>query len=209
LLPAGNSWYRPPTMSPETAPFRHSLVRLAVCLLLAAGLGCGARSFWLREQEGPRLDLVKPSDLQPGCYCEIEMVVPPTAPAESFDCFKGTVKEVNHDEVVLTNVLEESCIEYGTSSRQKVNQQKRDLVRVPLTGVDAIWALPPGKSPAGPHPSSSASFPRGPQATQPTQSEGVSAAGSAGSSPSLNQRPQGAGMPAHFDAPPSVGQVVR
>jgi hypothetical protein len=121
---------------------RRALIPLTVGLSLAALSGCGGRPFGIRDPEGPQLDPVKVAELQPGCYCEIDMVVPPTAPSGSFDCFKGTVKEVNHDEVVLVNAIEESCIEYGTQSRPKANQQKRELVRVPLPGVDAIWALP-------------------------------------------------------------------
>ena len=56
------------------------------------------------------LESVKVSELRPGDYCEIEMVVPPMASEDSFHCFKGTVKEIHPDEIVLTNVLEESCI---------------------------------------------------------------------------------------------------
>ncbi len=119
---------------------------LAGCLFLAAGSGCGINPPWAHTQQGPLLETVKVSDLQPGCYCEIDMVVPPTAPEGSFDCYKGTVKETNHDEIVLTEVVEESCIDYNNSSRRRPpTQQKRDLVRVPLTGVDAIWALPTAK----------------------------------------------------------------
>ena len=70
---------------------------------------------------------------------------------DSFHCYKGTVKEINHDEVVLTDVVEESYIEYGTDSqRSPPVQQKREEVHVPLMGVDTIWALPPSKDGAGP-----------------------------------------------------------
>ena len=129
--------------SPQT------VFRLAACLLLAAGSGCGWRPPWSHVETGPLLESVKVSELRPGCYCEIEMVIPPTASEGSFDCYKGTVKEVNHDEVVLTDVVEESCIEYGTTSRHRPpTQDKRELVHVPLTGVDEIWALPPAKGDA-------------------------------------------------------------
>ena len=124
---------------------------LATCLLLAAGC---ERPPWSRGETGPLLESTKVSELRPGGYCEIEMVVPPTAPEGSFHCFKGTVKEINHDEVVLTNVLEESCIDYGTTSnRRPPTQTKRDEVHVPLMGVEEIWALPPGKSDAAASPS--------------------------------------------------------
>ena len=109
---------------------------------------------WFHNETGPLLESVKASELRPGGYCEIEMVVPPTASPGSFQCYKGTVKEIGHDEVILTNVLEESCIEYGTTSlRRPPTQQKRDEVRVPLTGVDEIWALPPAKDNAAAVPS--------------------------------------------------------
>ncbi len=133
-------------MFPPGNRFREAAFCLAGCLLVAAASGCGLKSPWSRSQQGPLLETVKAAELQPGCYCEIDMNVPPTAPEGSFDCYKGTVKEINHDEVVLTDAVEQSCIEYGTTSRPRPpTQQKRDLVRVPLTGVNAIWALPPAK----------------------------------------------------------------
>jgi hypothetical protein len=119
---------------------------LSACLLLAAGSGCGLTPPWSRVEEGPWLESVKVSELQPGCYCEIEMVVPLTALRGSFDCFKGTVKEINHDEIVLTDAVEASCIEYATTSqRRPPTQQKRDLVRVPRGGIDQIFAVRPAK----------------------------------------------------------------
>jgi hypothetical protein len=133
-------------MFPPGNRFRQAVFSLAGCLLVTAGSGCGLKPPWSHSQQGPLLETVKASELQPGCYCEIDMNVPPTAPEGSFDCYKGTVKEISRDEVVLTDVLEESCIDYGTTShRRPPTQQKRDLVRVPLTGVNAIWALPPAK----------------------------------------------------------------
>jgi hypothetical protein len=133
-------------MFPPGNRYRQAAFTLAGCLLAAAGSGCGLKPPWSRSQQGPLLETVKVSELQPGCYCEIDMNVPPTAPEGSFDCYKGTVREINRDEVVLTDVLEESCIDYGTTPhRRPPTQQKRDLVRVPLTGVNAIWALPPAK----------------------------------------------------------------
>lgn len=157
-------------MFPLGDRFPHTVFRLAACLLLAAGSGCGWKPPWIRGETGPLLESVKVSELRPGGYCEIEMFVPPTSPDGSFHCFKGTVKEINHDEVVLSGVLEESCMEYGsTSQRQPPKQQKRDLVHVPLTGVAEIWAFPPkddaaaspsakppSKPSAGPGPSNSA-----------------------------------------------------
>lgn len=131
-----------------------ALFRLVVCLILAAGAGCGANPLGLRGPQGP-LESVKVTDLRPGSYCEIEMVVPPMSPEGSFHCFNGTVTEINHDEVVLANVLEQSNVEYGLNSRRRpLTQQKRELVRVPLQGVDEIWALPPAKGSAAAKPSS-------------------------------------------------------
>ena len=101
---------------------------------------------WFHRQEGP-LESVKVSELRPGCYCEIDMVVPPMAPEGSVHCLNGTVQEINHEEVVLVNVLEESKIDNGLAStkRRPLTQQKRDLVHVPLMGVSEIWALPASK----------------------------------------------------------------
>ena len=146
LLPAGTSWYSPQNMLPPGNRSQKMIFRLAACLLLAAAAGCGGGPPWFRGQEGPLLDPVKVSELRPGCYCEIDMVVPPTASDGSFDCFKGTVKEITHDEVVLTSVVEERCVHYGANPHpHPLMQRNRDLVRVPLTGVETIWALPPGK----------------------------------------------------------------
>jgi hypothetical protein len=185
----------------------HARFHLAVCLILAAGSGCGVQPSWFRNQEGPRLDPVSASELRPGCYCEIDMVVPPTAPDGSFDCYKGTVKEVNQDEVVLTNALQESCIEYGANARRRApTQQKRDLVRVPLTGVDTIWALPRGKDEAVPSPAASPLPSQGmspPAAHSSTEEPGGPSATGHFSAPSQPD------MPARFDAQPTAGNAVR
>jgi hypothetical protein len=182
---------------------------------LAAGSGCGgANPFGVRAQEGPLLEPVKVSELRPGCYCEIDMVVPPIAPNDSFDCFKGTVKEINHDEVVLTNAVEESCIDYGASShRRQPTQQKRDMVRVPLTGIDTIWALPPAKDNVAmkpstaklPLPSSGAQPMPPPRAAASAKAEEpASPAGtSRSSSPPLPE------TPAHFDLPPAASGAAQ
>jgi len=212
LLSAGISWYCPQTMFPPGNRSPQAFFRLAVCLFLAAGSGCGAKPSWFRGQEGPRLDPVKVSELRPGCYCEIDMVVPPTAPDGSFDCYKGTVKEISQDEVVLTNVLEESCIEYGANSRRRApTQQKRDLVRVPLTGVDSIWALPPAKDGAAPKPSTPNLPSSGAQPTLLPRAAPSSTAEGPGSPPGADRfspSPQPE-MPARFDALPTAGDVVR
>ncbi len=146
-------------MFPPGHRFLRAAFRLAACLLLAAGSGCGVKWPWFHEQTGPLLESTNVKDLRPGCYCEIEMTLPPMASKDSFHCFKGTVKEINSDEVVLVDVREENYIEYGPNSHQRPpTQQKRDLVRVPLTGVDEIWALPTAKDNAQvkPPPKSSA-----------------------------------------------------
>ena len=118
---------------------------LAAVLLPSALAGCSGNPLGLGVASGP-LELVKVTDLQPGSYCEIEMVVPPLAPEGSLHCFNGTVQEVNRDEVVLVKVLEQCNVDYGLNSRRRpLTQQKRDLVHVPLLGVHEIWALPPGK----------------------------------------------------------------
>ncbi len=154
LFHAGISWYRPQTMFPLGKRSPQTLFPLAACLLLAAGPGCGGNALWLRGQDGP-LEQVQAAELRPGCYCEIEMVVPPMAPEGSLHCFNGTVKEINDDEIVLAGVLEQSNIDYGLKSRKRpLTQQKRDLVHVPLLGVREIWALPPGKGSAAAKPSS-------------------------------------------------------
>jgi hypothetical protein len=157
------------------------------------------------------LESVKVSELRPGGYCEIEMVVPPTAPEGSFHCFKGTVQEINHDEVVLANVLEESRIEYSTnSSLRPPTQQKRAIVRVPLTGVDEIWALPPAKTestagsttkPAAPKLPSSGAEPLPPHTASPSAAEesGSPSAASRASPP----QPE---TPAHLDTPPAAAR---
>ncbi len=131
--------------------FPRAVFCLAACLLWA-GSGCGLKLPWSGVQGGP-LEPVEASELQPGSYCEIDMVVPLTALRGSIDVISGTVKEVNHDEIVLTNVLEQSRIEYATSSqRPPITRQKRDLVSVPRTGIDTIWALPPAKNNAAAKP---------------------------------------------------------
>ena len=149
LHSAETSWYCPRTMFPSGNRFLQAIFLLTAYLLLVAGSGCSAKPLWFRSEGKPLLERVNVSELRPGCYCEIEMVVPPTAPEGSFHCYKGTIQEINHDEVVLADLLEESCLEYGTTThRRSPTQQKREVVRVPLTGVDAIWALPPAKNDA-------------------------------------------------------------
>ncbi len=199
-------------------PGRRSLqavFRLAACLFLAAGWGCGAKAPWHRTETGPLLESVKVSELRPGCYCEIEMVVPPLSPQGSFHCFKGTVKEIGQDEVVLTDVLEESCIEYGTASRGRPpTQEKRDVVRVPLTGVDEIWALPPAKSDATAKPSpkpSAVKLPsNGAQQLPPSRTASAAAKEESGSRPAGgHSSPPPAETPAHYDVPPATGDADR
>ncbi|MGO9108867.1 MAG: hypothetical protein ACLP9L_06505 [Thermoguttaceae bacterium] len=215
MLSSGASWYRPQTMFRPGNRFPQAVFWLTACLLSAAGSGCGAKSPWFHGPEGPLLETVKVSELKPGCYCEIDMVVPPTAPEGSFDCYKGTVKEVNHDEVVLTNVLEESCIAYGTNApRRPPTQQKRDLVRVPLTGVDAIWALPPAKdgaaakSPAQQSALKLASS--GAQPVLPSSATSSSAAEESGNSPGARpSQPALSDAPAHFDPQLAAGGAAR
>ena len=124
-------------MFPRSRRSPQAVFPLAACLLLAVGSGCGGKPAWFRgETPGPLLESVKVSELRPGGYCEIEMFVPPTSPDGSFHCFKGNVKEINHDEVVLSDVLEVSYMEYGIELRTATaHQQKRALVHVPLAGV--------------------------------------------------------------------------
>jgi hypothetical protein len=93
------------------------------------------------------LSRVKVTELRPGNYCEIEMAVPPNATDDSHHCYMGTVKEITHEEVVLTDVMEETNIDYGGSAHHRESgRQKRDEVRVPLTGVVEIWAERSSKS---------------------------------------------------------------
>ena len=103
------------------------------------------------------LQRVDVSELRPGSYCEIEMVVPPNAADDSHHCYMGTVQEITHDEVVMTEVLETTNIDYsGSGHRRAPTEQKHKVVRVPLTGIVEVWTeLPKGKarasseSPAG------------------------------------------------------------
>ena len=160
MLPGGISWYCPQTMFPPGNRSPQAVLRLTACLLLAAGSGCGSVFPWFRGEDGP-LHPVKVAELRPGCYCEIDMNVPPSAVDGSFDCYKGIVKEINHDEVVLSDVVEERCVEFGaTAQRRPLKQQNHDLVHVPLTGVASIWALPPAKDAATAKPSSKAVDPK-------------------------------------------------
>ncbi|MFZ1137121.1 MAG: hypothetical protein WAN69_19380 [Candidatus Korobacteraceae bacterium] len=100
------------------------------------------------------LHMVDISDLRPGTYCEIEMVVPPNAAEGSQHCYMGTVQEITHDEVVLTTVMERTNIDYnGSGHTRALTERKHDVVRVPLTGVREIWAEK--------HPTGTATRPRG------------------------------------------------
>ena len=125
LLPAMIPWYFPQTMFSPSHRLPQAVFRLAACLLVAAGAGCGGKPPWSHEETGPLLDEVKASDLRPGCYCEIDMVLPPGSPEDSFHCYKGTVKEVNANEVVLTDALEVGCNEYGPAARQRPPTQEK------------------------------------------------------------------------------------
>ena len=174
-------------MLPPVCRSLPTAVLLLASLLLAGGAGCGAGWPWLHGESGPLLESVKVSELRPGSYCEIDMVLPPLRTEGSFHCFKGTVKEVGAEEIVLTNVSEGSCIEYGTSSgRPAFTQGKRNLVHVPLAGVKEVWAFPPAKDQ--------------PPEPPPAKPSGVIAL------PSLAARPA---PPPHdsaacFDAPPTI-----
>jgi hypothetical protein len=190
---------------------RQALFTLAACLLIAAGSGCGARAPWSTAQEG-LLEEVDVSELQPGGYCEIDMVVPPLAPEGSGHHFNGTVQEVTHEEIVLVNVLEQTNVDYAVSSRQRpLARKRRDLVRVPRLGIDKIWAYPPGKGAAGAKPpvASNVTLPSvGPQ--PPPVTPAVPAPAVQGSPPDLNRLaapPPDA--PARFDAPPQAGNFTR
>jgi hypothetical protein len=173
--------------------FPRAVFCLAACLLWA-GSGCGLKLPWSGVQGGP-LEPVEASDLQPGCYCEIDMVVPLTALKGSLDCYSGTVREVTHDEIVLADVLEQTRMEYATSSqRPPITRQKRDLVRVPRTGIDTIWALPPARNDAAGRPPS--------PPPQPT----AIALPSNGASAVLPPTPNN---PAGFDPPQAAGDAAR
>jgi len=201
-------------MFPRGNRTARAVVRLTACLLVAAGSGCGVNPFRARAPEGPLLDPVKVSDLRPGCYCEIDMVVPPVGTNESFDCFKGTVKEINHDEIVLTNALEETCIDYGANSRpRQPTQQKRDIVSVPLTGIDTIWAFPPAKNDPVMKPATTMSAPKLPSGGAEPKlppSAPIATAEDPGNQPEAGRSsPSLADTPAHFDAPPATNNMVR
>jgi len=186
---------------------------LVACLCMAAGSGCGTKSPWYHAETGPLLESVKVSDLHPGDYCEIEMVVPPLSPQGSFHCFKGTFRVIDHDEIVLDDVLEGSCIDYGPTAHQpKLTQQKRDLVRVPLTGIEEIWALPSAKEEAAakslPKPSA-AQLPSSGARPQPVRASSVTEApGSPPTTSRISPSPLSE-TPAHFDASPAAGDAPR
>lgn len=216
LLPGWISWYFPQTMFPAGHQSLQAVLHLALCLLLAAESGCGAAANWHHAETGPLLESVKISELRPGCYCEIEMVVPPLSPEGSFHCFKGTVKEINHDEIVLTDVLEGSRIEYGASSRRpQFTQEKRDLVRVPVTGIDEIWALPPTKDDATARPPAKPSVVKlpsnGAQPLPPPRAASSSATDESGNSPAASRFSPSppADTPVRCDVPPTAGDAAR
>jgi hypothetical protein len=101
------------------------------------------------------LHKVEISELKPGAYCELDMVVPPNAGDESKHRYMGTVQEITHEEVVLTEVLETTNIDYN-GHRHSASESKHKIVRVPISNVVEIWTeLPKGKavsssaSPAG------------------------------------------------------------
>ena len=102
----------------------------------------------------------KASELRPGCYCEIEMILPPNTVEGSSHCYKGVVQSITSDEIVLVNVSEISQIDYSSNGHHhKPTEEKRDLVRVPLTGINVIYAFRPPR----PEPSQAAGQ-RGPAA---------------------------------------------
>ena len=216
MLPAGTSWYCPQTMFLSGNRFSQAVFCLAACLLLVAGSGCSTKPLWFRSEGKPLLEMVKVSELRPGCYCEIEMVVPPTAPEGSFHCYKGTVREINHDEVVLTDLLEETCLEYGAAAhRRSPTQQKREIVRVPLTGVDTIWALPPAKNDATASQATKPSTLKLPssnaQPVLPPIAASSFTAEKTGSPPAASRFsvPPLPETPAHFDSPLAAGDTAR
>lgn len=126
----------------ESHPIGRRSLALVGGLLLTAS-GCA------------ELRVVDVSELRPGTYCEIEMVVPPNAAENSHQKYMGWVKEVTHDEVVLTGdgtdqkVMEQTNIDYNGRSHA-MTQRKHDMVRVPLTGVREIWAEKHPKGAAAP-----------------------------------------------------------
>ncbi len=135
------------------------------------------------------------------------MNVPPGSPDEAFHCFKGTVKEIHRDEVVLTDAWEESYLEYGASSHPRPpTRQKRDMVQVYLTGVDTIWALPPAKADAAGKPPDLKLPASGPPAAPPPPAAFPSTAGAAGSPPAESRSwpPPLPDTPARFDSPPAA-----
>src|SRR5580704_2870035 len=131
-------WYCPQTMlRADISIWRPSLPLIGGLLLMTSGCA--------------ELRQVDVSDLRPGTYCEIEMVVPPNAAENSQQCYMGWVQEVTHDEVVLTKVKEQTNIDYsGSGHSHAMTERKHDLVRVPLTGVRQIWAEKHPKSTAAP-----------------------------------------------------------
>jgi len=139
---------------------RRGLLLLIGGLLLAAGCA--------------ELNRVSVTDLRPGCYCEIEMAVPPNAADGSQHCYMGWVKEVSHDEVVLTNVMEQTNIDYnGSGHRRDMTKQKHDIIHVPLTGVAEIWAEPPPKDKGGAPSGSTAGSASPPAVPSKLPSDGV------------------------------------
>lgn len=126
-------------MFPAQTPFAKICVRTTTLLLLAVMPGCVGSWHAAPSEPGIPLRAVKASELKPGEYCEIDMVVPPTSPTDSYQRYCGIVKNVTHEEVELSDTVEESWIEYGSSvHRRPPSQQKRGNMHVPLTGVEEI-----------------------------------------------------------------------
>jgi hypothetical protein len=120
---------------------------LAVIVLLAAA-GCSPLLPTQRTGNAPPADGMPAKNLRPGVYCRIDMVVPPTASADAYHSFVGTVAQVTADDVVLTDAVEENCVDYGL--RRAPSKRERGTVRVPLAGIDGIQIMaPPRPQPSG------------------------------------------------------------
>ena len=118
--------------------FESRLLVLSLALL-AAVAGC-ATPFGSSTGEKPVAS--KPceaKDLRPGMYCQLDMVLPPTAMSGSYQCYTGKVVAVTQEEIVLGDTAEDTKIDYETAPRRATPiARQRGTIRVPLAGIGSI-----------------------------------------------------------------------
>jgi hypothetical protein len=121
----------------------------ATLILVLLAAGCAAPRPAPQGQHAGSFSPSQLSGLRPGTRCRIDMVVPPTAAAGSYQRYVGTIGEVTNDGIVLADATEESRIEYATSPHRRPPRVKaRETIRVPLAGIAAIRVAESAPSPA-------------------------------------------------------------